>query len=66
VICYKNSKLGINLTVNSKMHDPDYECGMFMIKIKCVRCKKKIKNEPTYVGSPPRPYCKNCAGKVTE
>jgi len=34
--------------------------------IQCRRCKKKIKGEPTYVGSSHRPYCKSCAGKVTE
>jgi hypothetical protein len=37
---------------------------MFMEK--CVRCKKKIREEPTYAGSPPRPHCKDCAAKVTK
>jgi rRNA maturation endonuclease Nob1 len=58
-----NNALDINLSVNSKMHCPEYKYGISMIQ--CRRCKKKIRGEIFYVGSPPLPYCKNCAGKVT-
>ena len=63
MICYWNNAFDINLIASGKMYVLDYVCGMFMEK--CVRCKKKIREEPTYAGSPPRPHCKACAAKVT-
>lgn len=36
-----------------------------IILIQCRRCKKKIRGEPFFVGSPARPFCKSCSSKVT-
>jgi len=43
-----------------------HETNVGILMLKCNRCKKKIRGEPTYVGSSKTAYCKSCAEKVAK